>query len=272
MKQEVININDFRQLIPFFNTPVGYRVLKFLFSITGIGKVNRAYKNSCSYKGTEFTAHLLKELGASYCINNGKELDKLPKGTFITVSNHPYGGLDGIILIHILAAHRKDFKVMVNWILGYAEAMSEYFICVDPTPSSVNGRNINGFKQTMNHIRDGHPMGFFPAGAVSDFNSRFRIEDREWQPTVLRLIKSSRCPIIPIYFHKHNSIFFHSLGLLHWKLRMLQLPRELFNKKGKPIEVTIGQPIPVDVQDNYKDIAEFGRFLKDETYKLNKKQ
>lgn len=272
MKQEVININDFRQLVPFFNTPFGYRVLKFLFSITGIRKVNRAYRNSCPYEGTEFTTRLLKELGATYHINNGEELEKLPEGTFITVSNHPYGGLDGIILIHMIAAHRKDFKVMVNWILGYVEAMSKHFICVDPTPATVNGRNINGFKQTMGHIRDGHPMGFFPAGAVSDYNARLRVEDREWQPTVLRLIKSSHCPVIPVYFHNHNSVFFHSLGLVHWKLRMLRLPRELFNKKGKTIEITIGQPITVEEQDKYEDIGEFGKFLKNETYKLNKKQ
>jgi len=267
MGQEIITIDDIKALVPSFRTCIGEKVLKLLFSATDMKKVNQAYKNASHGQGIDFITFLLQELGVEYSIDNPEELDKLPQG-FITVSNHPYGGLDGIILIHLMASKNPEFKIMVNWILNYIKAMSGYFICVDPVKRNII--SFNGVKQTQKHINEGKPLGVFPAGSVSrlTLKSGLHVEDREWQPTISKLIKSARMPIIPIYFHGHNSFFFYLLGLIHWKIRILRLPCEVFNKKGKIIRISIGKPISVEEQDKYKDISKFSRFLREQTYLL----
>lgn len=269
MKQEVININDLKNIVPFFKSALGDKVLKGLFWLTGIEKVNTAYRNSCPKVGIEFVTQLLHELGVTYRVKEKEFLSHLPQKGFITVSNHPYGGLDGIILIHLLASLRADYKVMVNWILGYIEAMSPHFICVHPVAAASNNRSLGGLKQAKEHLVNGHPMGFFPSGAVSGLEG-LHIRDREWQPTVLKLVKNAGLPVVPVYFHGHNSLLFHLLGLIHWRVRSLRLPREVFNKRGKVIDVSIGETITLEEQDRYVNLKEYGSFLKQKTYCLGK--
>jgi len=49
--------------------------------------------------------------------------------------------------------------------------------------------------------------------------------------------------VVPIFFHGANSATFHVAGLVHPRLRTILLPRELLNKRGKTIRVSIGGPI-----------------------------
>ena len=246
-------------------------LLKILYSLAGINKINDLYSHSCDKNGAEFVNSILKELSITYNIHHKEVLDQLPQGGFVTVSNHPYGALDGLILIHLLGSHRPDYKVMVNWILTYIEALADNFIAVEPT-SNETRRQISmvGIRESLSHIRNGHPIGFFPAGAVSKINSRLRIEDREWQPTVIRLIQQFKVPVIPIYFQGHNSLFYNLLGIIDWRIRTLRLPLEIFNKRNVTFDISIGEPISVEQQQKFKNLDQFGKFLKKETLKLKK--
>ena len=120
----------------------------------------------------------------------------------------------------------------------------------------------------MAHVKEGHPLGFFPAGAVSKIDLSLHIRDRKWQPTIIRLIKQLKVPVIPIYFHGHNSAFFNILGLIDWRLRSTRLPRELFNMRGKEVHISIGEPVMPDVIEQYKDLDQLGDFLRKQTYSL----
>ena len=113
----------------------------------------------------------------------------------------------------------------------------------------------------------------FPAGAISNLkriNGKWSIEDRDWQPSVLKLIKFAKVPIIPIHISGGNSSFFYSLGLIDWRLRNLRLGHELYNKKGKEIVFTVGEPITLEKQNSFSDLELFGEFLKTKTYELKK--
>ena len=105
---------------------------------------------------------------------------------------------------------------------------------------------------------------------MSKINSRLRIEDREWQPTVIRLIQQFKVPVIPIYFQGHNSLFYNLLGIIDWRIRTLRLPLEIFNKRNVTFDISIGEPISVEQQQKFKDLDQFGKFLKKETLKLKK--
>jgi len=112
-------------------------------------------------------------------------------------------------------------------------------------------------------------MGFFPAGEVSSYKLKhLAITDREWQHSILKFIKKARVPIVPVYFAGHNSIQFNVLGFIDPVLRTAKLPSELFNKGGREIQVRIGVPVMVEEQDEFKDITDYGRFLRMKTYAL----
>ena len=57
-----------------------------------------------------------------------------------------------------------------------------------------------GIREALKQVRDGHPIGFFPAGAVSKWNHKLQLCDRQWQPNIIRLIQQMKIPVVPIYF------------------------------------------------------------------------
>ena len=168
---------------------------------------------------------------------------------------------------------RPQFKVMVNMILNHIGAMRPNFIAVDALASTDPAKQAvskHGIREALMQVKSGQPLGFFPAGAVSKLNRHLWLEDRKWQPSVTRIIKMLKVPVIPIFFHGGNSPWFNFLGLVSWQLRTLRLPAEVFNKKGRTFHISIGNPIMPDVIDKYDDIDQLGDFLKQETYMLRR--
>lgn len=272
IKRTVLDYNDISQMVPWFKgkEKLVNRLLKFL----SVDKVNWLHDHNCDTPGPEFAAGLLKDLEIKLRIDNEELLDKLPEGAFITVSNHPFGALDGISLIHIIASRRPKFKVMVNMVLNYISAMRPNFIAVDALASDDPKKkavSMQGIKSAIMQVRRGEPIGFFPAGAVSKVNIKGQLEDREWQPTIVRLIQQMKVPVVPIYFHGSNSWWFNFLGVVCWQLRTLRLPVEVFRKKGSTLHISIGEPISVEEQLQHSGtVEELGQFLKDKTYALRK--
>ena len=272
IKRTVLDYNDISQMVPWFKgkEKLVNRLLKFL----SVDKVNWLHDHNCDTPGPEFAAGLLKDLEIKLRIDNEELLDKLPEGAFITVSNHPFGALDGISLIHIIASRRPKFMVMVNMVLNYISAMRPNFIAVDALASDDPKKkavSMQGIKSAIMQVRRGEPIGFFPAGAVSKVNIKGQLEDREWQPTIVRLIQQMKVPVVPIYFHGSNSWWFNFLGVVCWQLRTLRLPAEVFRKKGSTLHISIGEPISVEEQLQHSGtVEELGQFLKDKTYALRK--
>lgn len=267
------NVLDFEDIVAVAPQLKGHRrLVGRLFKLFAIDKVNWIHSHNCATPGPQFCAGLLNDLNATVKVDNERVLDNLPEGAFITVSNHPFGALDGITLIHLIGSRRPAFKVMVNMVLNYISAMRPNFIAVDALASDDPKKkavSMKGIKEAIMQVRRGEPMGFFPAGAVSKLNRRGRLEDREWQPSITRLIQQLNVPVIPVYFHGSNSWWFNFLGLVSWKLRTLRLPAEVFRKKGKTIHVSVGDPISVEEQKAHQSsVEEFGRFLKTKTYAL----
>ena len=271
IKRTVLEYDDLRKMIPFFEGKEKF--VNWLIKFLSLDKVNDLHDHNCDTPGAPFVDGLLKELNISLRIDNEHVLDNLPEGAFVTVSNHPFGALDGIILIKLMASRRPNFKVMVNMFLNYISAMRPNFIAVDPLASEdpeKRATTMKGIREAMIHVKRGNPLGFFPAGAVSKINKNLRIVDREWQSTIIRLIQQLNVPVIPIYFHGHNSTWFNILGVISWKLRTLRLPSEVFRKKNKTFHISIGNPISVEEQAKYKAPEELGKFLKERTYSMRK--
>lgn len=259
------------ELSPVFRGLVGHRLARRVMRLFAIDKVNKLYERSCEFTGVDFASHLLNDLGVNYRVGYSERLNQLPQGAFITISNHPYGGLDGIMLIELLAGIRPDYKFMVNKLLALIEAMSDHFIAVSPvtTKRPEASVNLNAIRETLSHLKAGHPVGFFPSGAVSDFILKeFRIRDRNWQESVLKLIRMAKVPIVPIRFFDKNSPFFYFLGLINWRIRLIRMPYEIFNKSRQCPRIGIGPIISVAEQDRFTDLDTFGQFLRSAVYQM----
>ena len=273
IKPTVLDYNDIVKLVPRLE---GHETLvNSLLRFLSVDKVNDVHRRFCDTPGPEFVRRMLFDgFHIKLRIDNEQLLDNLPQGAFITVSNHPFGALDGITLIHLIASRRPEYKVMVNMVLNQISAMRPNFIAVDALASNDPAKkqvSMKGIREVIKQVRSGNPVGFFPAGAVSKVNLRGELNDREWQPTVVRLIEQLRVPVLPIYFHGSNSWWFNFLGLVSWQLRTLRLPAEVFRKIGKEIHVSVGDFISGEEQTAHQgSTAEFGEFLKEKTYELRK--
>ena len=269
VKRTVLDYSDISEMIPFFKGKE--KLCNWLLKLVAIDKVNWIHSHNFDTPGVPFTEGLLKDLNITIKIRNKQVLDNLPEGAFITVSNHPFGALDGIMLINIVGKHRPDFKVMVNMILNHITAMRPNFINVDALASNdpkKRAESVRGIATAIRHVREGHPLGFFPAGAVSKFTKELRIEARKWQPSITRIIQKVKVPVIPIYFHGHNSLFFTILGMIDWRLRTLKLPSEVFRGKNRTYRISMGNPITPEMQAQFATPEELGKYLRNQTYAL----
>lgn len=270
VKRTVLDYDDIVKMAPFFKGK--RRLVEWFMKVLDIDKVNWIHDHNFDTPGPQFCRGLLEDLNIKLRIDNEKVLDNLPEGAFITISNHPFGALDGITLIDIIGRRRPDFKVMVNMILNYIVAMRPNFIAVDQTASDDPAKkavSMKGIKEAIMQVRRGHPIGFFPAGAVGNYNKHLKFEDREWRESIIRLIQQLKVPVIPIFFHGYNSWWFRFLGIVSWQLRTLRLPAEVFRRKNDTLHISVGNPITVEeIEAHSGSLKELGDFLRERTYSL----
>lgn len=273
-KMTVLDADDIMDMVPKLK---GHRKLvEWFIRFLELDKVNDIHVHNASTPGPQFVHGLLNDLDIKLNIDNAQVLDNLPQGAFVTVSNHHFGALDGIILINLIASRRPEYKVMVNMFLNYIWAMRPNFIAVDAMASDDPKKkavSMAGIREVIKNVRAGKPVGFFPAGAVGKVNWHGRLKDREWQPTVIQLIEKLKVPVVPIFFHGSQSWWFNFLGVTCWQLRTFRHPAEVFRKKGSTFHITVGDPISVEEQLRHMGSEkEFGDFLRNETYKLRDKK
>lgn len=271
VRPDVLNYDDIIEMVPALGK---YRKLvESAMHIIGLDEVNRIHSRYCHDTGITFARHLVNdEFKIRLRIDNEGVLSLFKTEPFITVSNHPLGALDGIVLLYLVGSYRPDFKVMVNMILNKISAMRPSFIAVDPLKTDDPEKrkvSLQGIRSAMKWVKEGHPLGFFPAGAVAKVNKSLHVVDREWQETVIRLISQLKVPVIPIYFHGHNSAFFNILGMIDWRLRTMRLPKELFRKRNTELHISVGDPIYADEIALYPDLGELGNLLRTHTFDLS---
>jgi putative hemolysin len=242
-----------------------------LMKITGLSDLNKLYQSISEKQDFSFIDQLLEELNIHIDINES-EFENIPKeGSFITISNHPFGMLDGILLIYLVSSRRPDFKVVANFLLKKIEPIENYFIPVNPFEGSKGPGSVGGMREAMQYLEKGHPIGIFPAGEVASLHPKGEqiISDRQWQLPSIKLIKKAHVPVVPIYFKGGNSVIFQLLGLIHPLLRTATLAKEFLKKKNATIKVRIGRPISVNDQDRFIRMDNYARYLRAKTYSLN---
>ena len=258
---EVIGTDKFG----FIGTFVGWILLRLL----RISKVNKIYQKHKDKKDLPFLNGILDEFQIEFEIPE-EDLKRIPKnGAFITVSNHPLGGIDGILLLKLLLEHRPDYKIIANFLLHRIAPLKPYVMPVNPFENHKDAKSsLLGLKSSLQHLQDGRPLGIFPAGEVSTYRDGKLMVDKPWELGAVKLIKKAEVPVIPIYFHAKNSWLFYILSKISDTFRTAKLPSELLSQKNRVIKVRIGKPISVKDQQEYKDINSFYEYLRKKTYML----
>ncbi|WP_340075809.1 lysophospholipid acyltransferase family protein [Leptobacterium sp. I13] len=249
----------------FLGTFIGWLLMKVL----KISTLNRVYNKYKHLNTPAFLDAILDEFEIKFEIPE-EDLKRLPKeGAYITISNHPLGGIDGILLLKLLLEKRPDYKIIANFLLHRIEPLEPYIMPVNPFEEHKETKNsITGFMQSIRHIKEGHPLGIFPAGEVSTYKDDKLIVDKPWEPAAIKLIKKAEVPVVPIYFHAKNSRLFYRLSKISDTFRTAKLPSELLTQKNRKIIVRVGNPISIEAQREHIDLESFAAFLRKKTYML----
>lgn len=199
-----------------------------------------------------FPRHATRMMHSSLNVSED-DLARIPAtGSLVVVANHPFGMIEGLHLIEMIQRVRPDVKIMANSLLGRIPEVQPFLIGVNPYATEAASReNLRPMREALNWLKQGGVMIVFPAGDVAKFSIKRRaLSDREWSPVIGRLIAKAGCNVLPVFVAGRNSLAFHTLGLLHPRVRTAMLVRELVNKRGKRISVSIGNPVEA------KDLAE----------------
>lgn len=267
-KTKVVNISDIKKAIGM-KGPLGTVIGSIAMSAMGFCKINTIYSQFAEYKGQPFTEKALEHYNVKYDIKPS-ELEYIPSdGPFIIVSNHPFGGWDGIILYNTISSLRPDFKILTNFILSHIPNLKDAFLPVNPFTDMKGLKNsFGGIRAARDHVEKGGCLGLFPAGEVSTYHGKGYTEDKEWSKAIIKLILNCNVPVVPVYFDGTNSKSFHAVGKIHPLLRTVSLPRELLRRMGKTVTMRIGRPITTSEIAEYSNIADLGEYLRNRCYAM----
>lgn len=240
-----------------------------LMKVLKISTLNKVYNRNKHLKEIDFLNGIVDDLQIKFEIPE-EDYKRLPKeGAYITISNHPLGGIDGVLLLKLMLEREPNFKIIANFLLHRIEPLKQYIMPVNPFENHKDVKSsVLGIKETLRHLSDGKPLGMFPAGEVSSYKDGQLIVDKPWEEGAIKVIRKAQVPVVPIYFHAKNSRLFYLLSKISGTLRTAKLPSEVFSQKNRVIKVRIGKPISVAEQNEYESISAYSEFLRKKTYML----
>ena len=266
--RQVVTKSDLKKALGlkgFFGTCVAGMAYGYL----RLGKINRLFDAAADYQGREFADHLLENMNIRIEVSP-EQLENIPKeGGFVMVSNHPFGGIEGVMLLSAIAKVRPDFKLMANFILSHIPNLKECFFSVNPFEKNPEWKSsVGGIKGAVQHIAAGNGLGVFPAGEVSRYHGNDFPEDLPWSNSIARIIKSAGVPVIPVFWDGRNSKWFYTVDKIHSMLGTGRLTKELINKHDKCFNLQIGKPISPAEIETYEKPADLAAYLRSRSYAL----
>ena len=247
----------------------GTCVAGMAYGFLRLGKINRLFDGAADYQGREFADHLLENMNISIDVAP-EQLENIPKeGGFVLVSNHPFGGIEGVMLLSAIAKVRPDFKVMANFILSHIPNLKECFFAVNPFEKNPEWKSsVGGIKGAIQHIAAGNGLGVFPAGEVSRYHGHDYPEDLPWSTSIARIIKNAGVPVIPVFWEGRNSRLFYAVDKIHSMLGTARLTKELINKHDTCFNLQIGKPILPSEVAQYENPKDLAAYLRSRSYAL----
>ena len=222
------------------------------------------------FSATEFSRQLLHNLDIGYHVPP-QDVARIPaRGPALLVANHPFGFLEGLILLSLLEDVRADYRIVANGLLSSVPALTGRLIFVNPfSERACPHENGLRLRSSLEWLRAGGLLVMFPAGEVAHLNWGERpVADPVWNSTAARLARKVNCPALPVFFEGANSRQFQMLGAIHPSLRTLNLPNELVKKRNQTVSIRVGSVISAAVLKSYADPEAATEYLRARTYLL----
>ena len=243
-----------------YSTPEDKRskriVIRSIEKITGQPKLEKLYNEILDTNPTpENIWRIMVEKLKLKLDYDETSFDRIPKDKpLIFIANHPFGVVDGVVLGHMVAQIRKEFKFLVNAVLCKEEVLNHFFLPIDFADTrEAMLTNINTRKTALDKLSAGESIVIFPSGGVATSPKLFkRAEDLEWKKFILKLVRKSEVTVVPFYFYGQNSGLFQLISVVNMDLRISLLLNEVRNKIGKTIKFDIGDPILFEEMQQYK--------------------
>lgn len=208
-------------------------------------EMNDILSRNSDYEGVEFCRRALADLGVNYTVTGCLPSDSR---RVIFVSNHPLGGLDGLILADMVSAFygdQLDVKFVVNDLLNFVTPLNPIFVGVNKYGEQSRDASV----RLENAFASDGQIIMFPAGLVSRKSDDGSIADLRWHKMVIQKAINYQRDIIPLYFNGVNSQFFYKFARLRTRLglkfniEMIFLPREIFKRDSYDFNIKVGTPI-----------------------------
>ena len=211
------------------------------------GLLNSLENARQSGTGARMASHLLDALDIRFIVDDS-DLARIPaEGASILVANHPYGIVEGLILMVMLDRVRQDYKIIANSWLGAIPELREQTILVNPFETrAAHSENRAPLRETLEWLKSGGLLSVFPAGEVAHLDWKQQsVTDPEWKTSAARLALKTRCAVVPAFFEGANSFPFQMAGMVHPGLRTMALGHEFGRMRGRTVRLHIGSPIPL---------------------------
>lgn len=217
----------------------------------------------------EFIRASFGSLDISYEVEGFERLD--PAERYIFASNHPFGGMDGLMLAETIGSRLGDVRVVVNDLLMHIEPLRPLWL-----PVNKHGRQNAEYVRRMNDAFDGDlPILTFPAGLCSRRTNGI-VTDTPWRCNFVKQAVATRRRIVPVYVEGRLSDRFYRIS--EWRKRigigfnieMILLPDEMFRQRGRKFIIRFGQPVDWQSLPSLGDRAEQARYIRKKVYSMKK--
>jgi putative hemolysin len=265
---DLIKPKDLIKANPALNYFGGEFFARFLMHVLRFRKLNKLYSRVEDKEGLEFIKEVISVLELKLQVEE-QELKRIPaSGPAIVIANHPLGGLDGLLLIHMIAECRNDIKILASHLLKKIEPVAEYFVDTQPFEEVQEHEEsvFSGLMESAAHVQNGGILCIFPAGETSTYEASSLVTDKIWRIPIIKFIKKMEVPVVPVLFQTRASRLFRVMARVHPALKEARLPSEIFLKRHKHIRIRIGNPIKPADQVRFCDIYQFSRYLRAKTY------
>jgi len=194
------------------------------------------------------------------------------QGKYVFASNHPLGGLDGMIIISEVGAKLGNVKSIINELLLNIKNLRSIFVGVN-----MYGHNTREQVKAIDELYESdNQVVVFPAGLVSRKHKGGVIKDLTWKKSFLTKAIQYKRDVVPVYFGGQNSNWFYSFARFRKRLgiklniELVFLPKELFKQKGNNVTLHFGKPISYTVFDKRYTTDQWAELLKEHVYALGR--
>lgn len=220
-------------------------VINWLRGLIHEDVLNQAIDNYGDQPPLDFIRGAFKILDIRYTVEG---FENLPAdGRYIFASNHPFGGMDGMMLAEAIGSRLGDVRVVINDLLMYMEPLQPIWL-----PVNKLGRQNSEYARRMREGFESElPILTFPAGLCSRKIDGV-VTDLKWRKSFVKQAHSTQRQVVPVFVEGCLSNRFYRISKLRKMLgikfnaEMILLVDEMVRQKGQTFTLRFGKPITTD--------------------------